>query len=185
MGSQSKQKGASFERWVCRELSKWLTNGKREDLFWRSAMSGGRSTIYARRGEELRAAAQAGDISGVDEVGCAFVNDYYIECKFYKYLNIDSLFFEFSGSGLLMFWNQSRKHASVLGKRTMLIAKQNYKPALMCLEMNALGDFFEDQKVLDELMVPLAVFWKHELAVMPFDSFLECAAIPPRFRKHL
>lgn len=183
MATQSKQKGAAFERWVCRELSKWLTNGQREDLFWRSAMSGGRSTIYAKRGEGAKSAMQAGDLSGIDEAGCAFINEFYVECKHYKYLNLDSLFFEFSGTGLLMFWNQAKSNARTLGKKTMLIAKQNYKPALICMDVDCVGEFFEDQKVLEELGVPLAVFMKHEMAALPFDTFVQTAVVPHRFRR--
>jgi len=40
-----KAKGASFERDICRRLSLWVSAGKQEDVFWRSAMSGGRSTV--------------------------------------------------------------------------------------------------------------------------------------------
>jgi len=96
---------------------------------------------------------------------------------------LDSLFFEFSGTGLLMFWNQAKKNARVLGKKTMLIAKQNYKPALICLDMAAVGEFYENQKVLEELAVPLAIFTKHEMAAMPFDSFVQTAVVPHRFRR--
>jgi hypothetical protein len=45
-----KQKGSQFERDVCRELSLWVSHGKQEDVYWRSAMSGGRSTVAALKG---------------------------------------------------------------------------------------------------------------------------------------
>src|SRR5215216_6431446 len=41
-------KGPQWEREVCRALSLWVTNGERVDVFWRSAMSGGRATVHNR-----------------------------------------------------------------------------------------------------------------------------------------
>ena len=43
-----KEKGSSFERLVCKRMSMWLSKGERDDLFWRSAMSGGRATVQLR-----------------------------------------------------------------------------------------------------------------------------------------
>ncbi len=60
-------KGASFERQVCRDLSLWLTEGKHDDCFWRSAMSGGRATVRFKKGRTSR--SQAGDISPISGIG--------------------------------------------------------------------------------------------------------------------
>ena len=45
-----KQKGGEYERTVCKKLSLWVSNGTRDDIFWRSAMSGGRATLQRKKG---------------------------------------------------------------------------------------------------------------------------------------
>lgn len=126
-----KQKGAAFEREVCRKLSLWLSEGKHEDYFWRSAMSGGRSTVAHAKGKRL--AAQAGDISCIHPGGQKFADKYLIECKFYQNLHFDGLV---TGHGkLLEFWQVLHVQASVYGKMPFLVAKQNRVPAVICLNL--------------------------------------------------
>ncbi len=60
--ARGKGKGSQFERDFSRDLSLWWTRGKRNDLFWRSAMSGGMSTVTG-------CANQAGDIIAVSAEG--------------------------------------------------------------------------------------------------------------------
>ena len=76
MSRLSKQKGAEFERKICKQLSRWI-DSNREDLFWRSAMSGGRATLKSNKGE---VSGQAGDITSIDKIGQWFktmtTNDY-------------------------------------------------------------------------------------------------------------
>ncbi|MBM3120244.1 MAG: hypothetical protein FJ006_12010, partial [Chloroflexi bacterium] len=57
-------KGASFERDISRQLSLWWTHGERDDVFWRSSMSGGRATVRAKKGQKT--AYQNGDITATD-----------------------------------------------------------------------------------------------------------------------
>lgn len=61
------QKGQPFEREVCKLLSHWYSYGKDDDLFWRTAGSGGRGTVRGRKGKKTRSAC--GDIYATDEVG--------------------------------------------------------------------------------------------------------------------
>ena len=57
-------KGGKFERDFCRQLSLWWTNQVRDDLFWRTAGSGGRATTRAKSGKQ--SAGHAGDITSTD-----------------------------------------------------------------------------------------------------------------------
>jgi hypothetical protein len=124
-----KQKGGAFERRICRELSLWMSNGLHEDLYWRSAMSGGRSTVAAGKGKRL--AAQAGDISCVNEAGHALTDKFLIECKTYRDLQFEGLI---RGKGHLAdFWSETIRAAERYNKYPMLIAKQNQQPAIICL----------------------------------------------------
>ena len=123
LAGRGKAKGSQFERLVCKELSLWVTGRKRDDVFWRSAMSGGRATL--RRGQGKEARHQAGDISAVHESGYAFTNYWYIECKFVKDLRLGSFILE--NVGLLAgFWKVAVEDARHHQRYPMLIAKQNF-----------------------------------------------------------
>lgn len=64
---KGKGKGSAYEREKCRELSLWITEGQRDDLFWRSPTSGGRATSRAKKG--LNTYGCYGDILCVDPDG--------------------------------------------------------------------------------------------------------------------
>jgi hypothetical protein len=160
-----KFKGASFEREVCTSLSLWMSAGKNEDLYWRSAMSGGRSTVASRKGKRL--AAQAGDISCIHASGSPLTDAFLIECKSYRDLNFVGLL-KRTGK-LAQFWLETRKQALHYKKLPMLIAKQNQQPIIVCLSR-------EGQNLLKlnfHLWVP-----SMGLRVMLFDNFLKTAVRP-------
>lgn len=125
-----KAKGSAFEREVCKELSLWVSRGERKDLYWRSAMSGGRATIGKRKGEDL--AHQAGDISAVHPDGHVLTDKYYIECKFYRDLDIKAFLV---GKGKLSaFWKEAVTQSHIHKRLPLLIAKQNMLPTLVLVE---------------------------------------------------
>lgn len=120
-------KGAQFERWVCKALSGWVSHGKLTDLFWRTAMSGGRATLARRKGVRVR---QSGDICSVSSEGHSFTSEWYVECKHYRNINL-------SGWALLNrgplrgWWKTAVKNARQEGLKPMLIVKQNGWPVLV------------------------------------------------------
>jgi hypothetical protein len=130
-----KQKGAGFERLVCKALSLWVSRGKRDDVFWRSAMSGGRATIGRRQGKDR--GAQAGDISAIHRVGLPFLDRFHVECKFYKALGVQNFLMATDIGNLAKFWSallvtiQSARSVVEQRRIPMLIAKENGFPALM------------------------------------------------------
>lgn len=124
-----KAKGASFERDVCRQLSLWVSGGTQEDVFWRSAMSGGRSTVAHAKGKRL--AAQAGDISCIHPSGENFASKFLCECKNYSSLDYPGLL---TNKGhLAEFWGIVKIEASTYNKHPFMIAKQNRYPTTICL----------------------------------------------------
>lgn len=124
-----KAKGSQFEREVCKLLSLWLSQGKVEDVLWRSAMSGGRSTVAHAKGKRL--AAQAGDISAIHPLGNEFISKFMVECKTYHDLQYVGLL---SNRGhLVKFWLEAKHQARRYDKLPLLIAKQNQQPATVCL----------------------------------------------------
>lgn len=64
---RGKTKGGSFEREMCRVFSEWWTDGERDDVFWRSASSGGRSTQRKKKGKQTF--GHAGDMTAADPIG--------------------------------------------------------------------------------------------------------------------
>lgn len=123
-----KGKGSAFEREVCNDLSRLVQPKTHETLFWRSAMSGGRATVRAKG--KKKDSSQAGDISCVHPDGAWLVENFVIECKFYKDLSIMSSLLERKGL-LAKFWKEVRKLAKRHGKEPILIARQNRTRALV------------------------------------------------------
>ena len=126
----SKQKGSAYERDICKKLSLWASSGKREDCFWRSAMSGGRSTIQIRKGKQNT--SQAGDISSIDRIGAELIEQFCIECKHYKTLDLIPGIIHNRGA-LYSFWNKVVEDAFAIRKMPLLIAKQNRLPSLILM----------------------------------------------------
>jgi hypothetical protein len=126
--SKGKQKGSAFERKVCKALSQWVSAGESEDLFWRSAMSGGRATVGQRRGKSH--SRHAGDISATSREGHALTDHWYVECKAYRNLSIDSAMIKSTGF-LIKFWDEAVTQAARYKKLPMLIAKQNQVPTIV------------------------------------------------------
>lgn len=122
-----KSKGSAFEREVCRRLSLWLSQGERDDLLWRSAMSGGRATVQFRRGKVN--VTQSGDVSAVGQGAFEFCERTFVEAKFYRDLQIGRGIVCGTGS-LIKFWDKAVEEASKYSKVPMLVARQNLYPTL-------------------------------------------------------
>ena len=140
-----KSKGGAFERWTAKQLSLWVTDGKREDALWRSAMSGGRATVMKGK------VRQAGDICAVAPEGQALVDYWFIECKSYRNLGVAQFLLCNSGP-LAKFWKVACREAVKYKREPMLIAKQNGLPTLvitpkllghLALDRCWVGDSFE------------------------------------------
>lgn len=136
-----KAKGASFEREICKRLSLWVSAGKREDLYWRTAMSGGRATVAKRRGIDL--AAQAGDISAVHPNGHVLTKELYFELKHVRDLGIDRLIIRNTGP-LANFWHKAMWEADAYGKSPVIIARQNGLPILLLAHRGTVGALHGD-----------------------------------------
>lgn len=130
LSTRGKGKGQQFEREVCVKLSEWVTGGKRKDVFWRSAMSGGRATVS--RGQ----VRQAGDICAVSEEGYELTKLCYFECKFYKSLNLQ-LFLLHGAGPLATFWDRTMREAEEYYRHPVLIAKENGEVPLVIVPRGA------------------------------------------------
>jgi hypothetical protein len=71
--------GGQRERIIAKELSRWWTDGKRDDVFWRSHSSGARATARGKRG--VRTQGHHGDTCASDPIGEPLINAFTIEIK--------------------------------------------------------------------------------------------------------
>lgn len=163
----SKQKGASNERAVCRQLSLWVTHGTKEDVFWRSAMSGGRATVAKRRGKTL--ASQAGDISAIDPSGHILTDNFYIETKHVKTLALDRFIVTRTGP-LVKYWNTACLEAASYQKKPLLIVKQNLLPMLFICEFNTVAKLTGRNSTLSGCLA--RVYHNPTCEIWPFDYVL-------------
>lgn len=121
----SKVKGSKFERDICKLLSLWVTAGVRQDVFWRSAMSGGRATVRGRQGVDVR---QMGDVCAVAPEGHVLTDRYYIECKHLRSLDLDR--FVLGEGKLITIWRSTEKLAQARNRTPLVIARGNRTPIL-------------------------------------------------------
>lgn len=77
--AKGRGKGSQFERDICRDLSRWWSNDRRDDLFWRSAQSGGRATFRRKKGAPTQ--GHYGDICATSKDGEALLDMLTIELK--------------------------------------------------------------------------------------------------------
>jgi hypothetical protein len=73
------EKGFRWEREFSVLLSKWWTEGKRDDVFWRTGGSGGRATGRRKKGKDTY--GQASDTFACDPIGIPFTDTFACELK--------------------------------------------------------------------------------------------------------
>lgn len=163
-----KQKGAQFERDVCGHLSRWITAGKSESCFWRSAMSGGRATVRTAKGKS--ADGQGGDLTATDPRAHALLGKFIIECKHVADLNLRGAAIKGIGP-LRTFWDQVTADALRVDKLPMLIARQNLMPTLLFLRASCTQQYFGMTSQLE-----CARFYKldgYRVSMFLFEDFLQ------------
>jgi hypothetical protein len=158
-----KAKGSQFERDICVKLSLWVSAGKRKDLFWRSAMSGGRATVS--RGE----VRQAGDITSVAAEGHILTDYCYIECKFVKDLGLTSFILDNKGA-LATYWKVALREAKSYKREPILIAKQNLLPPLVIAQK--FGIFWNEDidGIYTDMGVRVVIYKLDDILKLKFKS---------------
>jgi len=77
--AKCKGKGSSFEREICKMLSKWWSGNESSSIFWRTSNSGGRATIRSRKKQATF--GQYGDVQATDPIGQPLIDLCTIELK--------------------------------------------------------------------------------------------------------
>ena len=173
-------KGSNFEREICRELSEWWSCGKRDDLFWRTSMSGGRATVRNRQGKETH--GQYGDIMATHPMGNSLIRLTTIELKrgysgasfidlIDKPVTVHSLYRDF--------FKQARKAARLAGTPSWwLIVKRDRREALLFMPASnartlAKSNWEASAKIQPSCLftVKLGKRW-NQIACFPYQTFL-------------
>ena len=179
-----KSKGGNFEREVAVLLSRWWTDGERDDVFYRSQSSGGRFTSRKKIGKDT--ALQGGDITASDPIGEPLVKKWSLEIKtgYGKNKKIKDKEGEVVGKEMIRWdvldfldsrqkepelqkmWEQCRRDADLTDRNPILIFRRNGRAP--CIMFN-----------VSYLFLLVGIFGKYygdcmELSVSDF----ECVIIP-------
>jgi hypothetical protein len=167
-----KQKGSAFERQICSKLSLWITNGKRDDCMWRSAISGGRATVRFKKGKSTH--DQSGDLTATSREAMPFLNTFMVECKHVADLNIQSALVK--GVGIMAgFWTKLDKQADDHGKLPLLIGKENNWPVLVFMLPGSVRYFGSS-------LLSLGTMTKLGVVIYALDDLLKGSYAAHRFR---
>lgn len=124
------EKGAEFERRTGKELSFWLTDGARGDIFSRNVLSGGSFTLAKAAGRDT--ARMAGDLMAASPLAFQFLSRFMIECKHLASLGLEQYIYDWQGkSPLAQIVSFAAGQAEQAGVDFMVIAKQNRRDALV------------------------------------------------------
>lgn len=177
----SKQKGSGFEREICKIFSRWASSGKSEDLYWRSAMSGGRATLQYKKG--IKNQTQVADISSISSQGEFLTDLCCIECKSYKDLHLGCFIYG-TNQGVSYFWKELSQQALNCNKYPILVMKENRKPILIGINKTFFVQLIEYVGIdkLNHLKIRRSDFTDN-LVVFHFLEFLDM--IEPYFIKEI
>ena len=164
------EKGAAYERMICQKLSLWCSDFTREDVFWRSSMSGGRATLASRRARGTKFVAQAGDISATHKSGHALLQLFIIECKHYAALFLDYVIWDMKGVKDFI-WDKPLAEATQAKRMPLVIAKQNRKKDLVFTTSKGAALLQKCVKA-DEHLPVKAIFPEHDWYVFTLEDFL-------------
>lgn len=134
-------KGSVFEREICKALGRWWSGGERDDIFWRTAGSGGRATCRFRKGKST--AGQYGDVSAVDSIGEPLLQVFSIELKRGYSANSFGDMFDFPAKAKKqkweVFYSQAKASAEASGARYwMLIWRRDRRKALVFMPLEVM-----------------------------------------------
>jgi hypothetical protein len=142
-GVNGKAKGNSYERKICKELSKLLTLGEEEYAVWRSASSGAVATNLHKktRTKESFLKSNSGDITQVIPQGeykklDEFFSKYFVETKHYKTFNLTPPFTK----DIKEIFKQLKGEKEVSGKDIIFIFKANNREELLITNIELLDN---------------------------------------------
>lgn len=172
-------KGADWERKISKQLSLWWTEDENDAVYWRSAGSGARATMRAKKG--LKTRYQYGDIAFTDPIGAPLIDYFLIELKVgYPALGTLVLIDGKQKNPLLIKWWLKAEEEKEFGERkaVMLIIKRDYKHPIIVFDSKTFSklEAYCGEWEKDILSIYLTTIRK-KLIVVPLYIFFEyCSA---------
>jgi hypothetical protein len=171
----SKAKGALFERAIAKQISLWLSGGKRADLLWRSSMSGGRATV-----SKDKLSAVAGDICATSAEGDEFISKWFIEAKHVKDLRLVTYLLKGTGP-IAKWWIKAQQQSIRYKKMPMLILKGNGMDTLV---MTRRRWIMEDWSKVNPLLILKPIQSQEgDLALYYFSDLFPQPAVRPHITR--
>lgn len=153
---KGQKKGRSFEKEIAIELSKWMTEGKRDDIFYTSSGSGSRFTARQKQGKDT--ANSCGDISLLDPIGQPLLDFFSIEIKrgYSNELDLLSLVDSNNKNHKIIEWvTKAQKEVKEAGRQTFLIIiKRDHKNKVVVADSGFLNSIsYNSNKIETEIYV--------------------------------
>lgn len=132
---KGKEKGGEYERLICAKISKWLSNGERDDLLCRTVGSGSQFTSVKK--------GHPGDIRAQDSpLAFEFCSKYAIECKHWR--DVEMIKFLRRQGDLFKALQKVRQEGIDTRRGFWLVVRQNNQPDMLFTGLRRLLD--EDLK---------------------------------------
>jgi hypothetical protein len=170
-------KGSAFEREICATLSIWWTQDldkPRDDIFYRTASSGGRATTRAKGG--VKTANSYGDVTFIDPVGQPLIDSCLIELKrgYTKDISLLDFIDRAKGTPILLHWWYKASEERVLAGREyvlLIFRRDRHLPCIILSQgmMGVLYDHFGKMPIHRNRIYAMGM----DLVVMRLDDFLK------------
>lgn len=159
-----KSKGSSWEREICKFLTKWVSGTEKPYIFWRSPSSG--AFVTNKVSDEI-----GGDITSLLPEGKFFTDKLSCEAKVgYDDVDILKMFKDSKNNVLEGFWKQCIRDARLTSKYGMLIYKKTNYPAIVGIEEDVYKKFIK-QKL--ELPKSLTIDFSNDLPKLMMFNFID------------
>lgn len=184
---RSPKKGGAFERLICKQLSLWWTDDKRDDIFWRTAGSGARATTRSKRGQGTK--NQYGDVQATDPIGQPLIDLCTIEIKKgygrYSYFDLLDKLPNETKQPYKKFIQQAREqHAIAETDWWLLITKRDYKETLIAMPLGLKIELWgKANKCVPSMQFNFSSIDTGKIFVTTLDEFLK--AVSPSDIKYL
>ena len=180
MTKNSKAKGSAFERQISAQLSLWWSDGKRDDIFWRSSSSGARATSRAQKNKTT--ANSAGDLCYLDRDGSSFISYFAVEIKRgYTAFDVQRVLDREDGTkpSILEQWiEQAAKSQEDAGAYSwLIIAKKNRAKTLAILPEFEYKSLISHRNIGDFPHILVSGILEHDLEDPPNINRIICMSL--------
>ena len=171
--SNNKRKGSNFEGEICKILSLWWSNGKRDDLFWKSYGSGNRATIRTKLNKFTE--GQYGDICSTSSLSVLLTRFFTFEIKKgYPRLSFNDILDSNSKKNNYWFWFNKIENTINYSKTIswVLIHKKNNREILLFLPFSIYKKIVN--KINNSFKKKIIIYYENKKIVgLLFKEFLE------------